>query len=130
MLKLTKGQLLERDRRYLERAANVADWERELIEEGLEKGFRLLPDLVDEDHPIFCPVWRLRLHVLQLLRWVKPMDAVRQMIWGLGADVWWFTERYHKPESEEPGTRIYVLDRGGLACWIPIPIPIPWEEEQ
>jgi hypothetical protein len=128
---MDEQELLERDREYLEKAANVADWERDLIEEALDRGLRILPDFIDEEHAIFCPVWRLRLYVLQRMHpIVKPEDVVRQMIWGLDHGVFWFTKEYgQKPEEEEPGTRIYVLDRGGLKGWIAFPIPIPWKEE-
>jgi len=117
MAELSEKELLERDRKYLERAANVADWEREIIETGLEKGLRLLPDFLSPEQPIFCPVWRLRLYVLQRVyrhayidpkdaAWqvnLSPEDIIRQMIWGLDCDVkraWW---------TESSGERAYIV---------------------
>lgn len=130
MTELTKQELLERDRYYLERAANVADWERELIEEGLTRGKLLLPDFISADQPIFCPVWRLRLFVLQQIRYQtvhRPVDVVRWMIWGLDHQLEHVKEIAPSDKRKEYTYRVFKKGRKqGRYQVALVTIPVSW----
>lgn len=135
--KLTEEKLLKRDREYLEKAANVQPWEREIIETGLEKGLRLLPNYLSPDQEIFCPVWRLRLKVLQQVyrhayidpkdtAWqanLSPEDVIRQIIWRLDYNVkraWWIES------SGERAFIVYPIPDGGDYPLILVEISVLW----
>ncbi|PIS12310.1 hypothetical protein COT70_01385 [candidate division WWE3 bacterium CG09_land_8_20_14_0_10_47_33] len=130
MAELSEKELLERDRKYLERAANVADWERELIEEGLSQGKRLLPDYLSPDQEIYCPVWRLRLYILQQIRYQtvhSPVDVVRRMIWGLDHQLERVKEMAPSDRRKEYTYRVFKKGRKqGRYQVALVTIPVSW----
>lgn len=75
---LTEKEKLIIDRHYFLQAANVTDNEANKFYFFLKKGARVHPGMIDEEHPVFCPIWRMRLALLG----EKAQKDFLYVIWG------------------------------------------------
>lgn len=74
---LSKEAKLTVDSYYFLRAANVSDDEAQMFYFFWGKGERVYPEVIDDQHPIFCPVHRMRLKTLG----EKAQEHHRYVIW-------------------------------------------------
>lgn len=75
---LMEKERLMIDSYYFTRAANVTDDEANMFYFYLQKGARVHPEIIDSEHPVFCPVHRMRLALLG----EKAKKLYRYIVWG------------------------------------------------